>query len=150
MSAQTTTYEAVEDDELDAIVRVLAMAVAGHHDADSGAPISEHGIGHNCGIRFENDTFALRDYCWCDGAYHRERTDVQEDDDAWEQAMARSGGEGSACPPNIELKAAAVGDAEPITGTWYKTIGRGQNYSRQSATGEALAILRRCLASLQS
>lgn len=52
---------------------------------------------------FENDTFALRAYCWCDG------------DDA---------GHEEGCPPNFEHKASGVHVR------WYKHAGRGSTVNK--------------------
>lgn len=74
---------------------------------------------HNSGARFENETFSMVAYCWCDG----------------ERAEHVNG-----CPPNFKC-----GDFEA---SWYKYLGRGSSMNKPITKDEFEVILRRCFESL--
>lgn len=131
--------EWIPDSELDAVLLLLSTAVAGQPDADTGTPI-ECGVGSNAAAVFQNQTFAMRDFCWCEGGVHPEIVDWEND---WRYSqMPPSGGTSSGCPVNFEHFASG------IKGIWYKHLGRDNQYSRVSRPGEALAILTDCLTSI--
>jgi hypothetical protein len=73
----------------------------------------------NTGAYFENDVFALRAYCWCDGT---------------------APGHHGSCPPNF-----VCGDFHV---SWYKHAGRGASQNRPVTTTEWAAIIGRCVNSL--
>lgn len=120
----------------------LGQLVTGRPDAVDDAPIPAPGVGANMAAAFENETFALRDYCWCDGRVHPE-TVSEDDEEAWEAAMERSGGTSTGCPPNF------IHHASGITATWYKHLGRDLRASREISVDELGHILRDCAASLE-
>lgn len=128
------------DEELEAVVTLLAGAVAGLPDSESGSIISASGIGSNAAGAYVNDTFALRDFCWCEGRYHPETVD--DDHPGFQDAIESSGGTSTGCPPNFEHFSSGV------TATWYKHLGRDTEFNRYAKPGEALEILRDCLVSL--
>lgn len=74
-----------------------------------------------CDGNFENDVFAMRGYCWCDGGLE---------------------GHEEGCPPNFQC-----GDFEA---RWYKHSHRGTSQNRPVTTEEWRAIVQRCLSSLES
>lgn len=127
-----------DDVELDALLTLLGGEVAGMPDAQTGEPIGEWGVGSNSAASFVNETFALRDFCWCEGSAHPE-TNWDDDEHA---RMPPSGGTSDTCPMNFEHFASG------IKGIWYKHLGRDNEFSREAEPGEALKILRECLASL--
>lgn len=143
MSANIDTQSSratwVQDDELDAVLTLLGGAVAGLPDAQTGEPIGQWGVGGNCAASFANEVFALRDFCWCEGSAHPE-TDWDDDENA---RMPPSGGTSDTCPFNFEHFSSG------IKGTWYKHLGRDNEFSREATPGEALAILRECLESME-
>ncbi|PUB32540.1 hypothetical protein C8K30_1011066 [Promicromonospora sp. AC04] len=132
--------EWVQDRELEAAVAFLGGAVAGLPDARSGEPIGQWGIGGNAAGWFQNEIFAIRDYCWCDGGIHAETVDWRDNDPSTQ--MPPSGGTSSGCPMNFEHFASG------IRGTWYKHLGRDMRFSRKALPGEALDILLGCLVSI--
>lgn len=117
------------DDELAGAVALIASLTGGLPDANSsieGALIVEGGVGSNYGCHFVNETFALRDYCWCDGRIH---------------PLLADGSPG--CPPNFEHFDSG------IKGSWYKHIGRDMAFNRATKhPHEAYAVLRHCAAKL--
>jgi hypothetical protein len=80
---------------LDAIAEVIAEHRGHQRDKYSYGPLLTANEGDD---DFENETFAMRTYCWCDGG--------------------RIGHEDS-CPPNFVHKPTG------IVITWYKHSGRG-------------------------
>jgi hypothetical protein len=68
---------------------------------------------------FENDVFAMRAYCWCDGE--------------------REGHE-DGCPPNFESAGLKV--------SWYKHARRGNSADREITAAQWQTIFTRCLNSL--
>jgi hypothetical protein len=82
----------------------------------------EHVPGGNYGADhdFENEVFALRGYCWCDG-------DNPDHADG--------------CPPNFECGAFQL--------RWYKHLGRGMSANGVPTQEQWRDIMRRCIASLQ-
>lgn len=99
------------------------------------------GIGDNCAAELVTETFAIRDYCWCEGSVHPE-TVADPEDPTWSRAIEAAGGTGTGCPPNFEHFASGV------RGVWYKHLGRDMRFSRAPRRGEALEILRDCLRGL--
>lgn len=130
----------VEDSELDAVLLLLGDAVAGLEDARGGM-IPDLGVGSNCGAVFVNETFALRDYCWCEGNLHPEALDWDHEGSPWTE-MPPSGGTSSGCPTNFEHFASG------IRGIWYKHLGRSNEFNREPEPGEALSVLTDCLTSI--
>lgn len=129
----------VECPELEPVVQCLGKAVAGQPDVDTGRPIGDWGVGSNTGSVFQNQTFAIRDYCWCDGLLHAEISNWQDDETLTE--MPPSGGTSSGCPMNFEHFSTG------LQGIWYKHLGRDPLFSRHVSAADADAILRDCLAS---
>lgn len=130
----------IHDDELEGVVVQLSQAVVGRPRADGTGVIGLHGVGANCAEVFENTTFALRDFCWCEGGLHPEVTELDD-------AVPPSGGTSSGCPVNFEHYASG------IKGTWYKHLGRDMRFSREALTqpdcrSEAIDVLVDCLVSL--
>lgn len=80
------------------------------------------GIGANTNSFFENDTFMMKDYCWCDN----EREGHEE-----------------ACPPNFVHK------PTNFIITWYKYYGRGMTANKNLSALEWLEILKDCIQSLE-
>lgn len=140
-TAAPSTEHWVHDDELETVLHLLGEAVAGLPDADTGEPIGSHGVGANTASRYENEVFSIRDYCWCAGSYHPEPVS-EDDEDAYDLALATAGGEGAGCPANFEHKPSG------IKAVWYKHLGRDVLFSRSAAAGEARQILAECLKSL--
>lgn len=130
-----------DDIELQSMLVLLAGRTGGLTNTD-GDLIQSAGIGCNCNESFVNNVFALRDYCWCEGSYHRETVLFEDDEDAWQLAIETSGGSGTGCPPNFEHFASG------IKGSWYKHLGRDVTFNREARRGEALNILMECLLSL--
>ena len=122
----TTAPDFEPDDELEAALTLLANLVD---------------IGDNCAAELVTDTFAIRDYCWCEGRLHPE-TVTDPEDPAWSRAIEVAGGTSTGCPPNFEHFASGV------RGVWYKHLGRDTRFSRAPRRGEALEILRDCLRGL--
>jgi hypothetical protein len=75
----------------------------------------------NTGASFENEVFALRSHCWCDGG-------------------AKGHEEG--CPPNFEHKSSGF-DA-----SWYKYLGRGSSVSAPITPQAFVGIVTDCEISL--
>lgn len=136
--AQTWT----EDDELDGVVMLLGGAVAGKADVQGGLIPAEVGVGANCNAGFENATFAIRDFCWCEGSAHPETIDWDNPDSPYTQ-MPPSGGTSSGCPMNFEHFASG------LQGIWYKHLGRDNEFNREVEPGEALSVLTDCLRSIE-
>lgn len=132
----STRHDLVEDPELEGVLILLSLAVVGQPEEDTGKPIDSYGVGSNAAVSFSNKTFALRDYCWCEGERHPEIP--RDDPEDWAGDPT--------CPPNFEHFASG------ITGTWYKYLGRNTRFSREArqahGRNEALDILTDCLASL--
>ena len=131
------------DEELEGVVNLIAGLTTGLTDSDTGQPISDSGVGCNGGATYANEVFAIRDFCWCEGRFHPEVAGYDDmDDNTHYAAMSASGGTSTGCPPNFEHFASG------ITGVWYKHLGRDTVFNRYARPGEALEILRDCLASL--
>lgn len=131
----------VESEAMSAALDELANALVGRTDTQ-GHRI-EHPLGSNVAVSFENEVFALRDYCWCEGAIHRPTPQAEE---AWDRGPANffaSGGSELACPFNFEHHATGV------RGTWYKYRRRNEEFDRPIDEQTARAILADCLASLR-
>lgn len=141
-----TTYDLttpwVEDSELDAVVTLLGTTVTGLPDTNDPQRglIDDWGVGSNANVAFANDTFAIRDFCWCEGSLHPETVDWEDDETLTE--MPPSGGTSSGCPLNFEHYASGIG------GYWYKHLGRENRYNREARPGEAVDILLDCLVSI--
>lgn len=133
------------DETLAGVVALLAEETGCLPDANAtrggDRAIGSDGVGSNCAEAFANDTFALRDYCWCEGGLHPEVVDWDTEDDTYLE-MPPSGGTSSGCPLNFEHFASGV------SGEWYKTLGRDMRFNRIARQHEALAILNDCLRSL--
>lgn len=146
---ENTVYERdswVDDAELHGVVLMLATCTAGLPDANAGpgesqSVIGADGVGSNRAEAYVNETFALRDFCWCDGAVHPEIVDWDADDSDYPE-MPPSGGTSSGCHFNFEHFASG------ITAEWYKYLGRDMLFNRRPQSGEALAILTDCLRSI--
>lgn len=80
-------------------------------------------IGANAGASFENDTFIMKDYCWCDNE--------------------REGHE-NGCPPNFVHKPSG------LVITWYKHCGRGITANKSLGSLGWLEVVTDCLKSLKS
>lgn len=108
---------------LESACEILGELVVGRPDPRGGILVEP--IGWNLAQRFENDTFALRDYCWCDGSEHGEDEDGNPN-----------------CPPNFEHYASGT------AGRWYKHLGRSTMFNRCPGREEVLAIFLDCVDSL--
>lgn len=102
----------------------LAEVIAERRNAGSTPP--KYGwplITGNCGEDpFENDVFALRTYCWCDGEGKHEE----------------------GCPPNFEYKPTGV------EMSWYKHAGRGMTCNRtKPSMNRWFEVLSECIASIR-
>lgn len=75
----------------------------------------------NSGEEYENETFALRAYCWCDGGLHPH-----------------------GCPPNFEYKPLG------FTVRWYKCLGRGVEQNMELTSVQWLKVVQDCLKSIES
>lgn len=128
--------------DLDSLLAPLSVAVIGMPDATGHTPITLPGVGSNCAASFQNEVFAIRDYCWCEGSYHRET--VPEDDPRWESAIETSGGESTGCPPNFEHFASG------LKVVWYKHMGRSQSANQHLVAEQRQSILAECLASIET
>ena len=71
---------------------------------------------------FENNVFAMRTYCWCDG---------------------ESSGHEDGCPPNFEYK------PRGLRVFWYKHVGRGASVTEQLTPDDWRALIAHCIDSLQ-
>lgn len=117
-------------DKLLRLLVPLSEALVGQTETD-GTPITEE-MGHNYGRIFENDTFAFREYCWCDGNYHGFKPHLDAPDE-----------ETPACPPNFEHFASGMKIE------WYKHMRRGL-WSEEVPTDEQIdLVLQDCLQSLK-
>jgi len=76
---------------------------------------------HNNGESYQNRTFALSSYCWCEGDRHPQ-----------------------GCPQNF------VCEEFNITVHWYKHIGRGSYQNRTMTLDEIEQMRRKCIDSLPS
>lgn len=97
---------------VEAGLRVLGAALA-DESSSGGDPCG------NTGAIFENDVFAMRAYCWCDGDAHPD-----------------------GCPANFEHKASG------FEASWYKYLGRGGSMSGPIDVGRFEVLLEECHASL--
>lgn len=136
----------VRDPELEGMVCMISAETAGLFDsnvADGDTPRKiQNGVGSNAAQAFVNDTFAIRDYCWCEGGLHPERVDWDTESDDVYLEMPPSGGTSSGCPLNFEHFASG------ITCEWYKYLARDVLFNREPKEHEPLAILMDCLRSL--
>ena len=101
-------------------LELLGTLLAGFPSEDGEGTISDVGIGSNAAQRFANNTFAMRDYCWCDGDVHPE-----------------------GCPPNFYHYASGVRCA------WYKGIQRSPSVNVDASPWLAAEILIDCIGSLK-
>ena len=89
----------IDEDEISDLLRQLTKDICTKTGADHGAGLGgEFGYG----VDYENDVFAMHQYCWCD-----------QDDCPWCAGDA----------PNFLHKKTGA------TITWYKYIGRGMEIS---------------------
>jgi hypothetical protein len=100
------------DDGLDNILRMIAKT---HGD-------EEHEWVSKYGTDFENETFMMHRFCWCD-----------KDDCPW------CGGEAEQDAPNFWYK------PTDFKVWWYKYIGRGMETNRPIAIQELSQILNDCI-----
>lgn len=105
-------HEAVYD-----VLRVIGEFLVLEHQTDQNPCDNCGGDG-----QFENDTFAMRAYCWCDGGIGYED---HED----------------GCPPNFHFKPTDFKCA------WYKHAGRGATQNRKVTPPELYRVLIDCLGS---
>ncbi len=103
----------IEDYVLEGL-RFLGELVRGLCQNSDATPIE------NCGDSFENDTFALRAYCWCDGEGEHE----------------------NGCPPNFEYK------TTNYRVTWYKHLGRGDSSNADMSKLETAHMITDCIGSI--
>lgn len=109
----------------DSIVDVLAHCVVGEKQFEAEEYTIDDPVGRNLGYWFENDTFRIMDFCWCDGRIHPEGEDGIP-----------------TCPPNFEyFKTGAACE-------WYKHMGRSQYWNRELSDEECTQMLVDCLKSL--
>jgi hypothetical protein len=112
----------MEYDVPDKVLNVLRIIAHRIQDIryDPNAKFHEGALTDNSGaVPFENDVFAMRAYCWCDGERHRE-----------------------GCPPNFEH----FGSGLEVN--WYKRCGRGTSANQTLPFSKWLSILGECLQSL--
>lgn len=114
-----------QDAELEGLITTVARLTGGMPDDTDGHQIISHGVGSNCAESYTNDVFAIRDFCWCDGAIH------PEDEDGV-----------PSCPPNFEHFASG------LKGAWYKHLGRDVCFNAEPEVGEVLAIMLDCAMSM--
>ena len=131
MGDQNSTAKKVERDivssAMEGVCAILGGLVVGQpHELDNSSRIRWE-VGSNTAEKFRNEVFAIRDYCWCDGALH-----PRDEDDL------------PVCPPEFEHFASGV------SGEWYKYLGRDTRFSREVSAEEAVAILVDCMASIRS
>lgn len=107
--------------DLQLALELLGSLLAGLPDErGEGEKVSRPGVGHNCANSFANNTFAMRDYCWCDGDLHPD-----------------------GCPPNFHHYASGVRCA------WYKHLGRSPSVNVEVSPWMAAEILVDCIESLK-
>lgn len=121
--------DGVECPALADVVHLLLRACEGLPDAETSKPLK--GLGDNAGQAFINDTFEVREYCWCEGSYHG--TDAEGI---------------PLCPPNFVFKAPRRPPAARVALRWYKRAGRDDEASREVSPAEAAQVLAECLASI--
>ncbi len=80
------------------------------------------GIGGNAACKFENDTFLMQDYCWCDG---------------------ENKGHENGCPPNFVHKPSG------LIFTWYKHFGRGITSNKKLNGIDWASVIVDCINSLK-
>ena len=134
LSQNSDTRDTVESSQLDAMVSLLGRFVEGERNTE-GERIGTYGIGCNIAEDYVNDTFALRDFCWCEGRLH---PSVEDED------------YGSSCPPNFEFFSRPGSPLPHITGHWYKYMGRGNRFSTDVDAATLRAILAEGLRSLDA
>lgn len=144
MNDVTIVLPEVSDDEISEGLRALtAAACAAMPDLDGG-----YGLGgeNGYGVNYDNETFAMRRFCWCSG-YDCPRCSYSDEEGAHFQERNRVHG---ALPdldcgqaPNFWHKASG------FRVIWYKWIGR-DNAVHHPPDADFKAILADCLASLPS
>ena len=104
---------------LNLLAEVIAETrYAGQSPLEYGFPLLVSNSGE---APFENDVFAMRTYCWCDGEGEHEES----------------------CPPNFEYKPTGVQIS------WYKHAGRGITCNREEPSMiRWCEVLSECVASI--
>lgn len=132
----------VRDTALEGMLHMLSERTLGLPDAnDPDSSLIRNGVGSNSAEAYVNKTFALRDYCWCEGGRHPEIVDWDEDESGYLE-IPPSGGTSSGCPLNFEHFASG------LKAEWYKGLGRDVLFNRAPRPDEALAVLMDCLGSM--
>jgi hypothetical protein len=99
-------------------LRLIAEAVkdkAGRKDSGFGELLTDNSGEPD----FENNIFAMRSYCWCDGGLHPK-----------------------GCPPNFEHYPSG------LAVSWYKHAHRGVTINRHITSPQWLNVVQECLKSL--
>lgn len=114
---------------LETLCAELGEAVIGHPSAPGSGTTVIFPPTRDAGASFENDVFALRAYCWCNGDVHGRDPFGLE-----------------ACPANFEL----FRDGESaIRGEWFACLGKGTVFTGIPSPDEYGGIRDACLRSLQ-
>ena len=121
---------AVDGSGLEQILIPIGQALVGQ--ADECGRVIDDDMGYNQARSFSNDTFAFREYCWCEGDYHGLLEDPNFLDDPT-----------PACPPNFEHFPSG------LKVSWYKHMRRGVLANQALTFDQMEAVLRDCLESLR-
>lgn len=121
-------------DIAEGLLWAIAELVIGRPDTEA-PKYTINVLGANSGAVYQNATFGIRDYCWCEGSHHGEIPGTEGrglDDD---EGMP-------ACPPNF------VHFATGITVEWYKRIGRSMYSNRDLNHAQWQVIALDCIESV--
>lgn len=105
----------------------IGTHVIGHIDHATRTTIAEN-PAMNSGAQYDNDTFAIRAYCWCDGTVHH------SDEDSF-----------PSCPPNFEYR---VDGTVVFAARWYKHSFRELVIEPEIGDEQIRRITRECIASI--
>lgn len=119
----------VESAALASLCAELGTAVVGHPAAPGSRARVLSPPTEDASASFENEVFALRAFCWCDGTVHgRDRDGI------------------AACPANFEY---FEGGRTVLRGEWFKSLGKGTVFTARPFGAELGRIRGACLASLR-
>jgi hypothetical protein len=117
------------DSSVPEIIRMIAEAIEGRINKNSGGDTDFYEV-RKYGTQYENDTFMMHPYCWCD----KEDCPWCEGEE-WEEDSPEAG-------PNFHYKPLG------FKVWWYKYIGRGMVQNKELTVKEMAAMLFQCLESL--